>query len=189
MARYSLKVLFLFVTVSVIFASIMLAWMTARLQQQKRERLQREEDLFWRSTGYSVLRKDNSQPEIVLAFDLPSSRYAIRDLKLPDSIATVVVGRGVFDDQTAVGLDALPNLELLVVIDTAITDDAMRIISNCRRVRVLNVMNNPGISDASVDLITAMEELEVVYIEGTGISKDGAKRLREELEDAQVIGP
>ena len=188
MARYSLRGLLLFVTVSAIFVSLMVPWMTARLDQQTREHLQREQDLFWRSTGYSVLRKDHSQPEIVLALDLPSSRYAIRDLKLPDSITTVVIRRGVFDDETAVGLDTLPNLKLLVVMDTAITDDAMRIISNCRRVRVLNIMNNRGISDASVDLIAAMGELEVVYIEGAGISRDGAKRLREKLEDAQVIG-
>ena len=174
---YSIRDLFAIVTISALLASIFATWHNEQLQRRERERLQHKQDLFWEHCGFSAYRGDDYQVDTIIAFDLPSNRYSITDLKLPDTVKRIVIRRGQFNDECAVGLDSLPNLELLVLSDTLITDDAMQVISNCKRLRFLNITNT-AVSDASIDLIATMDRLEAVYIEGTSISEAGAKRLR-----------
>lgn len=78
-------------------------------------------------------------------------------------------------------LSALPKLETLWLRALNVTDADVAEITQLRELKFLILSGNPGVTDASVELLASLKGLTNLGITQTGISNEGAVQLRRKL--------
>ncbi len=94
---------------------------------------------------------------------------------------------GLHDDML-VALSDMPALEMLNISNNGIGDNGLGIIGEYGDLRVLNLYGNPAVSDAGVTSLAALENLESLYVWGTGISGEGISALQMALPGLVIHG-
>lgn len=100
-------------------------------------------------------------------------------------------GLKVEERQSLEGLDRLArlrNLEQLDLSRTPVNAAGLRALAALPRVRELRLTRARQITDDAVPVLAAWKSLQIVRLEGTGISPDGMARLRSLRPDLRVPG-
>lgn len=132
--------------------------------------------------------------DVDLAFlsDLPSLRYlGIRDSNLTNAQLQQILSDLGFLNQLDVGmsnvssldfLHSMPELEVLRLDATRITDEDIQSIRILEKLRVLEV-GWTDISDTSVDVLLEIKGLQRLDIRRTRLTEDGVQRLKSAISD------
>ncbi len=121
---------------------------------------------------------------------LRSLRYLTNDtiaesLTLSPADAGGIGGHRITDDGLA-HLTKLPELESLMLWDTAITDAGLEQLLRLPKLTELKI-TSPQITDDSVDTLARMQQLEVLYVSGMCISNKGVRELRKRLPHCRIV--
>lgn len=109
-----------------------------------------------------VGRSNISDDDLVHFADLPLARLELYD--------TEITNRGIEN------LGPLPGLRVLVLNNTEIDDDAVKLV--CQRYRITEAhLNGTAITDQSLEYLSQLPDIEVVSAERTNIGDEGAKHL------------
>jgi uncharacterized membrane protein len=140
--------------------------------------------------GFLVRQVSESDPRLVVSVHSVGTKLDDEQLSALRSAADLIVSLDLqsvgLDDSALVDLDDFSALTTLRLSNNKLTDAAVPELRNLESVEVLNLYGNSGISDASLDTLSELASLRVVYLWGTGVTADGAERLRTRRPELEV---
>jgi hypothetical protein len=101
---------------------------------------------------------------------LAAAAAEIVDLNLADTA---------LEDAELAAIGALPDVTHLRLAANQLTDAGLDALAGAPRLTYLNLYGNSGITDAGIGALGAIATLREVYLWGTGVTFDGAARLRQ----------
>ncbi len=140
--------------------------------------------------GFLVRQASQSDPRLVVSVHSPGSSLDTEQLAILRTAAASIVSlnlqsAGLVDADLA-GFDAFTELKQLRLSNNALTDAGVAVLTDLDNLEVLNLYGNPGISDASLESLLALESLQSVYLWGTAVNAQAAARLREQRPELEV---
>ena len=84
-------------------------------------------------------------------------------------------------------LHSFPNLQVLSLARTRITDDGLRNLATLATLEHLDLSGNPGVTDAGLAHLAALPRLQVLVLTGVGVTEGGVQKLRAARPGLQVV--
>jgi hypothetical protein len=143
------------------------------------------------ASGFLARKVSLTSSELIigpLAAGTPFSSEQIGELQ--GSAAQIIeldLQRAKLDDAALAPIGRFANLTHLRLDNNRLSDRAVETLAALPKLKYLNLYGNAAITDKSVEALARMPALEAVYLWGTGVTEQGAKRLRELKPDLQVI--
>ena len=106
---------------------------------------------------------------------------------IKDHITWLSLGNTNISNEMLSEVGKFKNLTRLQLEKTAVGDAGVTQLKNLNHLEALNLYNNEGITDSSIEILKQMSGLKRVYLWGTQVSKEKAKELSEINENIDVI--
>jgi hypothetical protein len=176
--RFSLRTLL----VSVVVLSVPLGWFAMQIERARRQREAVRAIVEVGGTVTYTLRAD--EPELWAGCEKePIPTW------LPGRVCEVTVHGRDFRDNDMERLVAhlvnLPNLRVLCVNRTQITDDGLKHLAVLNTLEKLN-LNDTKITDEQLMCLSQLTDLEVLSIGGTQVTEEGIERLQQALPNCDI---
>jgi hypothetical protein len=91
----------------------------------------------------------------------------------------------VCDDGAAASLPLMAHMRLLSLSKTDVTDRGLASVGACRKLEDLR-LSDTGVADATLDVLAETPDLQVLYVERTGVTAHGVSRLKKIKDDLMV---
>ena len=82
-----------------------------------------------------------------------------------------------------------PSLRELVVDDSGVDDQGVKMLAGLKDLRSLSLRDNPAVTDGSIDYLATMASLKRVDLRGTAVTPEGLSRLRSARPDIECLAP
>jgi hypothetical protein len=145
-----------------------------------------ERDRKWQELGFMVLYDDDRQPNQFYAVGQPLTTVVVADWNLPDTLECLICRRIRLRDADLAGLECLPKLKIIALVDASLTDDALQTMARCGALTRLNISGN-SISDAGISNLAKIRTLQFLDITRTDLSPHGVAELRRQLPDTEIV--
>ncbi|KAI0213381.1 hypothetical protein LSAT2_001589, partial [Lamellibrachia satsuma] len=155
-------------------------------------RLLREygEPQLWHEVSHHIVSRGQLDiSDVITAANMPDLEFLLRSGEASDVTSLNLRDNDLFDDQDYVGrlcrgLEAMPQLESLVLTTTKLTDGGMSLFcrtvqSHCRRLTYFRCGGNPLTDAATADVTATMRDLSGLNF--CRLSPDACRRLDEEF--------
>ncbi len=91
------------------------------------------------------------------------------------------------DDKAMAHLQALSRLDTITLRNTHVTGDGLIHLKGLERLRVLNLKECKEVTDESLEHLRDLKELRMLYVWGTQVSDEGAKKLKRQIPGLAVF--
>jgi mono/diheme cytochrome c family protein len=146
-------------------------------------------DTLYRS-GFLVRQVSQSDPHLIVSVYSPGARVIEEHVRVLLSAADQIVELNLqdagLDDNELKDIGRFTELTRLRLSRNEITDRTVAEFKSMPHLERLNLYANPGVTDASVDVLAALPALRRVDLWQTGISDAGIARLRELRPDLEL---
>jgi uncharacterized membrane protein len=143
------------------------------------------------AAGLLVRQVSQSDARLIVSVSSPGTALEAPAFAAIKAAATEIVDLNLadtaLDDAGLAAIGALPAATHLRLARNELTDGALRSLAASPRLTFLNVYGNSGITDAGIDdVLGSIATLREVYLWQTGVSAEGAERLRAANPDLVV---
>jgi uncharacterized membrane protein len=143
-------------------------------------------------SGFLVRQVSQSDPRLVVSVYSPGAWVIAQHMTLLETAADKIVELNLqdagLDDDELSNLAHFTQLTRLRLSRNQVTDRTVAAFANMPHLERLNLYSNPGITDASVEALAAIESLRRVDVWRTSITESGIARLRELRPDLEIQG-
>jgi uncharacterized membrane protein len=140
--------------------------------------------------GFLVRQVAQSDPRLIVSVYSPGTAIG------PDPIAALLAAAehiveldlqaGSIEDRHLVDFVRFSQLRRLRLAKNRVTDRGLRHLEALERLEQLNLIENPGVTDAGIDALARITTLQTLYVWQTRISAEGVSRLRAQRPDLAV---
>ncbi len=139
-------------------------------------------------THLSVDRSDTTDTGLTYAAQLPnlekftafesqSEARCLKQFEGHKKLRSIEMGCCNLKEEYFKYLPSLPQLQYLNLGHTLTTDAGVKLLSGCKGLLVLNLTDNPKVTDQSIDNILQLKNLQNLSLDGTAVTFKGAIRL------------
>lgn len=143
-------------------------------------------------SGFLVRTASETDTRLVVSVYSPGARLAREHIEALEAAADQIVELNLqdadLDDDDLVNLARFTELTRLRLSRNSLTDRTVAAFASMPHLERLNLYANPGISDASIDSLAALQSLRRLDIWRTRISEEGMARLRALRPDLELQG-
>ena len=148
-------------------------------------------DRLYRS-GFLVRQVSESDPHLVVSVYSPGARVVDEHiavlLSAADQIVELNLQDAQLDDSVLADIDKFTELTRLRLSHNELTDRTVAELKGLKKLERLNLYANPGITDASVEVLASLPALKRLDVWNTAITDKGLARLRELRPDLELQG-
>jgi uncharacterized membrane protein len=148
-------------------------------------------DRLYRS-GFLVRQVSETDPHLVVSVYSPGARVIDQHIAVlltaADQIVELNLQDALLDDSVLMDIGKFTNLTRLRLSHNELTDRTVAKLAGLRKLERLNLYSNPGITDASVDVLASLPGLKRLDVWNTGVTEKGMARLRELRPDLELQG-
>jgi uncharacterized membrane protein len=143
-------------------------------------------------SGFLVRPASQTDPNLVVSVYSPGARLAPEHIAALEAAAEQIVELNLqdadLDDDDLASLAKFTQLTRLRLSRNSLTDRTVAAFASMPHLERLNLYANPGITDASIDALAAIQSLRRLDIWRTSISEEGMARLRILRPDLELQG-
>jgi uncharacterized membrane protein/mono/diheme cytochrome c family protein len=142
------------------------------------------------AAGFMVRQEDLSDPRLIVSAPAPGGHYSEAQLSGLDVAAQTIVelnlSRSNLEDAALPAIGKLPSLVRLRLDNNKLSDKGLKALAGLTELTYLNLHGNTEISDAAIEELAKLPKLQSVYLWNTGVSPQGAARLKQLRPDLAI---
>lgn len=143
------------------------------------------------AVGFMARQVSLSDTHLVVSPALPGAGFSATDIQalasVPnDEIIDLNLAHSGLSDSDIAPIARLTALTRLRLDDNKLTDRSLQMLSSLPKLVELNLVDNPGISDAGIASLAALKSLRRVYLFQTGVTKAGTAKLHQLRPDLEI---
>jgi hypothetical protein len=140
-------------------------------------------------TGKELAKlRDSTQLRDLDVYMTGFSDAGVASLSSFKNLEALDLGRTKITDDAIPRLALLPKLDCLSVKATSVSDSGVRHLKGIRQLKSLSLANCYGVTDASVEDLKALVNLEWLCLGGTRVSPQAARAIRDALPGCTISG-
>jgi uncharacterized membrane protein len=144
------------------------------------------------AAGFLVRQVSQTDPHLIVSVYSPNSRILAEQIAVlvaaADAIVELNLQDAFLDDDELANIGRFTQLTRLRLSHNELTDRTVASLRGLTRLERLKLYANPGITDASVDVLAALPALQRVDLWQTSITDAGLARLRELRPQLELQG-
>ncbi|HTT04657.1 MAG TPA: c-type cytochrome domain-containing protein [Steroidobacteraceae bacterium] len=143
------------------------------------------------AAGFMARQVSLSDTDLVVSPALPGAGFSASNIQalstIPsDQIIDLNLADAGLSDADIAPIARLTALTRLRLDDNKLTDRALPVLSSLPKLVEVNLVGNPGISDAGMQALAAIKSLRRVYLFQTGVTKAGTAKLHQLRPDLEI---
>jgi hypothetical protein len=143
-------------------------------------------------SGFLVRQVSETDPHLVVSVYSPGARVIDEHISVlltaADQIVELNLQDALLDDSVLADIGKFAELTRLRLSHNELTDRTVAELAGLKKLERLNLYSNPGITDASVDVLASLPALKRLDVWNTGVTEKGMARLRELKPDLELQG-
>jgi uncharacterized membrane protein len=148
-------------------------------------------DRLYRS-GFLVRQVSETDPHLVVSVYSPGARVVNEHIAVlltaADEIVELNLQDALLDDSVLADIGKFTELTRLRLSHNELTDRTVAALAGMHKLERLNLYSNPGVTDASIDVLASLPALKRLDVWNTAITEKGMARLRELKPDLELQG-
>jgi uncharacterized membrane protein len=148
-------------------------------------------DRLYRS-GFLVRQVSESDPHLVVSVYSPGARVVDEHIAVlltaADQIVELNLQDALLDDAVLADIGKFGELTRLRLSHNELTDRTVAALAGMHKLERLNLYSNPGVTDASIEVLASLPALKRLDVWNTAITEKGMARLRELKPELELQG-